>query len=95
MRLEEVVQSARDSRDSVVGSFDVVIARAGQRTNEIVKVLTLGSMLLLPGALIAGVLGMNFRVGLFEHAWVFWVVLGAIAALAVATLAAAHARDWI
>jgi magnesium transporter len=95
LRLEEVVQSARDSRDSVVGSFDVVIARAEQRTNEIVKVLTLGSMLLLPGALIAGVLGMNFRVGLFEHAWLFWVVLGAIAALAVATLAAARARDWI
>ncbi len=95
LRLEDVVQSARDSRDSVVGSFDVVIARAEQRTNEIVKVLTLASVLLLPGALIAGVLGMNFRVGLFEHAWLFWVVIGAIAALAVATLAAARARDWI
>jgi magnesium transporter len=95
LRLEDVVQSARDSRDSVVGSFDVVIARAEQRTNEIVKVLTLASMLLLPGALIAGVLGMNFRVGLFEHAWLFWVAIGTIATLAVATLAAARAREWI
>jgi len=94
-QLEDVVQSARDSRDSVVGSFDVVIARAGQRTNEIVKVLTLASMLLLPGTLIAGVLGMNFQVGLFGHAWLFWVAIGAIAALAVATVAAARARDWI
>ena len=94
-QLEDVVESARDSRDSVVGSFDVVIARAEQRTNEIVKVLTLASMLLLPGALIAGVLGMNFRVGFFSHAWLFWVVLVGIAALAVATLAAARARDWI
>ena len=94
-RLEDVVQSARDSRDSVVGSFDVVIARAGQRTNEIMKVLTLASMLLLPGALVAGVLGMNFKVGLFDHAWLFWVVLGAIAALAAATLVAARARRWI
>jgi len=95
LRLEDVVSSARDSRDSVVGSFDVLIARAEQRTNEIVKVLTLASILLLPGALIAGVLGMNFRVGLFEHAWVFWVAIGAILALAAATLAAARARDWI
>jgi magnesium transporter len=94
-QLEDVVESARDSRDSVVGSFDVLIARAEQRTNEIVKVLTLASILLLPGALIAGVLGMNFRVGLFSHAWLFWVVLAGIAALAVATLAAARARDWI
>jgi Mg2+ and Co2+ transporter CorA len=60
-----------------------------------VKVLTLGSMLLLPGALIAGVLGMNFQVGLFDHAWLFWVTIGAIAALAVATMAAARARGWI
>jgi len=94
-QLEGVVESARDSRDSVVGSFDVVIARAGHRTNEIVKVLTLASMLLLPGTLIAGVLGMNFQVGLFGHAWLFWVAIGAIAALAVATVAAARARDWI
>jgi Mg2+ and Co2+ transporter CorA len=38
---------------------------------------------------------MNFRVGLFEHAWVFWVAIGAIVALALATVAAARARDWI
>jgi magnesium transporter len=94
-RLEDVVQAARDSRDSVVGSFDVVIARAEQRTNEIVKVLTLASMLLLPGALVAGILGMNFRVGLFGYAWLFWVVIGAIAALGIATLAAARTRRWI
>ena len=31
-RLEEIVQAARDSRDSVVGSFDVLVARTGQRT---------------------------------------------------------------
>ena len=95
LRLEDVVQSARDSRDSVVGSFDVVIARAEQRTNEIVKVLTLASMLLLAGALIAGVLGMNFRVGLFATHGSSGSSIGAIAALAVATLAAARARDWI
>ncbi len=65
-RLEDVVQAARDSRDSIVGSFDIVIARTEQRTNEIVKVLTLGSLLLLPGALLAGIMGMNFKLGIFE-----------------------------
>ena len=95
VRLEEAVQAARDSRDSVVGSFDVLIAQTGYRTNEIMKVLTLASVLLLPGALVAGVLGMNFRVGLFEHSNLFWVVLALIALFAVATLAAARARRWI
>lgn len=94
-RLEEVVQAARDSRDSVVGSFDVLIARTEQRTNEIVKVLTLASVLLLPGALVAGVMGMNFKVGVFDTGAYFWVVIAGIAGIAVATLAAARARHWI
>jgi magnesium transporter len=94
-RLEEVVQAARDSRDSVVGSFDVLIARTEQRTNEIVKVLTLASVLLLPGALIAGVMGMNFKVGLFDSGTYFWVVIAGILGVAVATLVVARTRHWI
>jgi Mg2+ and Co2+ transporter CorA len=94
-RLEEVVQAARDSRDSIVGSFDVLLTRTGHRTNEIMKVLTLASVLFLPGALLAGVLGMNFEVGLFDHAGLFWVVVAAIVAVAAATVVAARRRSWI
>ena len=61
------MQEARDAREAIVGSFDVLIARGGHRTNEIMKVLTLTSVILLPGALIAGVMGMNFKVGLFDE----------------------------
>ena len=94
-RLEEVVQASRDSRDSVVGSFDVLVARTGQRTNEIMKVATLGTVLLLPGALIAGVMEMNFKIGLFDTGWFFWVVCAAILALALVTLATAKKRRWV
>ena len=94
-RVEDTIQSARDCRDSVVGSFDVLHARTEQRTNEIMKVLTLASMLFLPGALIAGVLGMNFRVGFFAYNVLFWVVLGAIFGMMAAVLVAARVRDWI
>jgi Mg2+ and Co2+ transporter CorA len=79
----------------VVGSFDVLIAGTEQRTNEIVKVLTLASVLLLPGALIAGVMGMNFKVGLFETGAYFWVVIAGIIGVAAATLVIARARRWI
>lgn len=94
-RLEEVVQAARDSRDSVVGSFDVVIARTEQRTNEIMKVLTLASVILLPGAVLAGVLGMNFHIGLFDHPELFWVVLATILGIAAVTLGTARHHGWI
>ncbi len=94
-RLEQAVQAARDGRDSVVASFDVLIASTGQRTNEIMKVLTLASVLLLPGALVAGILGMNFKVGLFEEASYFWVAIGGMVAIAVATLLVARVRHWV
>src|SRR5688500_18790205 len=94
-RFESTVQEARDAREAIVGSFDVLIARGGHRTNEIMKVLTLTSVILLPGALIAGVMGMNFKVGLFDEALLFWVVVAAIAAIAPLTIWIAKLRDWI
>jgi magnesium transporter len=94
-RFEATVQEARDARESTVGSFEVLIARTGHRTNDIMKVLTLTSVILLPGALIAGVMGMNFRVGLFDATWLFYVVLVVIAAIAPLTIGVAKARDWV
>lgn len=94
-RLEDIVQAARDSRDSIVGSFEVLITLTEHQTNEIMKVLTLTSVLLLPGALIAGVMGMNFEVGLFDEAGYFWIVVALIVALIVLTLATAKTRKWI
>jgi len=89
------MQTARDARASVVSSFDVLIARTGYTTNEIMKVLTLASVILLPGTLLAGVLGMNFKVPLFTHPQLFWVVIALILAIALVTLTVAKLRRWI
>jgi magnesium transporter len=94
-RVDVALAAARDAKDSVVGSFDVLIARTEHRTNEIMKVLTLASVLLLPGALIAGVMGMNFKVGFFDNTAYFWVVLAVIIGFATATLVTARVRRWI
>jgi magnesium transporter len=94
-RFEATVQEARDARESTVGSFDVLIARTGHRTNDIMKVLTLTSVILLPGTLIAGLMGMNFKIGLFEMTWPFYIVIALVAAIAIVTLTTAKVRDWI
>ncbi len=94
-RVDVALAAARDAKDSVVGSFDVLTARTDHRTNEIMKVLTLSSVLLLPGALLAGVMGMNFKVGFFENTAYFWVVIAVIIGFAAATIAAARVRHWI
>ena len=84
-----------DAREAIVGSFDVLIARGGHQTNEIMKVLTLTSVILLPGALIAGVMGMNFKVGLFDEPVLFWVVVALIVAIAPVTITLAKRWRWI
>jgi Mg2+ and Co2+ transporter CorA len=94
-RFESTVQEARDAREAIVGSFDVLIARDGHRTNKIMKVLTLTSVILLPGALIAGVMGMNFKVAFFDQAVLFWVVVAVIVAIAPLTIVGAKRRQWI
>ena len=94
-RFESTVQEARDAREAIVGSFDVLIARGGQRTNEIMKVLTLTSVIFLPGALLAGAMGMNFKVGLFETTMLFWVVVAVIVAIAPITIGVAKTKQWI
>ena len=94
-RYEATLQEARDAREAIVGSFDVLIARGGHQTNQIMKVLTLTSVILLPGALLAGVMGMNFKVPLFDHAALFWVVIAVIVLVAPLTIGVAKLRHWI
>jgi Mg2+ and Co2+ transporter CorA len=94
-RLDAAVAAARDAKDSVIGSFDVVIARTEFRTNEIVKVLTLVTVMLLPASVLGGIMGMNFRVGLFAHAWLFWVVVAAMVVVAATLATIARRRNWI
>jgi magnesium transporter len=95
LRFESTVQEARDARETIVGSFEVLIARTGHRTNQIMKVLTLTSVILLPGALLAGLMGMNFKVGLFAQTWLYYVVIAVVALIAIVVLAFAKVRDWI
>ncbi len=96
-RTDAALASATEAKNSVASSFDVLILRTEHRTNEIMKVLTLASILLLPGALIAGVMGMNvnFKAGTFSGSPLFWTVIGLIVAIALATLGIARVRRWI
>jgi magnesium transporter len=96
-QIDAALASATEAKDSVVSSFDVLIVRTEHRTNEIMKVLTLASILLLPGALIAGVMGMNvnFAAGTFSGSPLFWTVIALIAGIALATLGVARLRRWI
>jgi magnesium transporter len=95
-RFDAVVGAIESSREALLGSFDVYMTRTAQRTNEIVKVLTIATVLLLPGSVVAGFLGMNVIVPLNkDDPMSFWLVVAAVGLLAVVVLVTARAKRWI
>lgn len=94
-RVAQAVDAAREAKESTRGSFDLLVARIGQRTTDIMKVLTLVTVILLPSTVLAGVMGMNFRVGLFDLVWMFWAVIAAMFGIAILVLSLARNRRWI
>ena len=94
-RLERTIGAISSVREMLIGTFDVHMTRTAQRTNDIMRILTLASVILLPAVVIAGIMGMNFRVDVFERAELFWVVIGFMVAMAVTTLVIARWRGWL
>jgi Mg2+ and Co2+ transporter CorA len=66
-----------------------------QRANDVMRTLTLLSAVLLPAVVLAGIMGMNFKLGFFEDTMNFWLVLGGMAVFAVTLLAVARLRRWL
>ncbi len=94
-RLERASEAITNTREMLIGTFDVHMTRTAQRTNDIMRVLTLASVVLLPSVVLAGVMGMNFKVWIFDNPNLFWVVVGIMAAMAAATLGVARWRGWL
>lgn len=94
-RFDAAVGSVESSREALLGSFDVYMTRTAQRTNEIVKVLTIATVLLLPGSVIAGLLGMNVVVPLNkDDPLSFWLVVAAVVTVAIGAIGFARLRRW-
>jgi magnesium transporter len=91
-----VTDLAENYRDLISGALEAYLSVVSNRMNEIMKVLTIFSAIMLPLTFIAGVYGMNF-----EHMpelttrFGYFVVLGIMFVVAVGMLALFWLRGWI
>jgi magnesium transporter len=77
----ESLEAARSLLGSVLETYRGAVA---DQTNEIVRVLTVFSAILLPLTLISGIFGMNFfQIPLADEPWGFWITVGAMALIAL------------
>jgi magnesium transporter len=94
-RLDRALDAVENLRDLLLGTFEIYMGRTAQDANDTMKVLTLLSAVLLPGVVLAGVMGMNFHMPFFDVAENFWIVIGAMVAFGVAILGVARWRGWL
>jgi magnesium transporter len=94
-RLERALDSVERLRDALLGTYDIYMGRLAQRSNDVMKVLTILSAVLLPSVVLAGVMGMNFKVPFFDESSNFFLIIGAMAAMSGVILAIARWRRWL
>jgi magnesium transporter len=82
---KEVVEGLEDTNESVIS----------HRVNDVLRVLTAFSVIVLPLTLIASVLGMNVELPGDESIAVFWTILGVMVVVLVGMLAFFRSRDWL
>lgn len=94
-RLERAIDSVENTRELLVGSFDLAMTQTAQRTNDVVRVLTVVSVALLPASVLAGLLGMNFASPIFEGSGNFVVAIAFIVAVSAVIVVVARWRHWL
>ena len=82
---KEVVEALEDTNESVIS----------HRQNDVLRILTVVSVVLLPLTLITGIFGMNVRFPGWETATAFWVIAGGMLALAVGLIAFFRYKRWL
>jgi len=94
--LVRVVDLAESYRDLISGSLEAYLSVVSNRLNEIMKVLTIFSAIMLPLTFIAGVYGMNFENMPELHSrYGYYAVWAIMLVVAVAMLLFFRARGWI
>ena len=65
-RFDGAISAIDMAREALLGTFDIHASRTAQRTNDVMKILTITSVLLLPTGVLAGFMGMNIKPPYFE-----------------------------
>ena len=95
-RYERVEDEVEGARELVIGSFELLSARAAQAMNETMQTLTFVTVLMGILALVAGLMGMNFQLTLFDTgATGFFGVIAGMLALSAAGTWIARRRGWL
>ncbi len=94
--LVRITDLAESYRDLIGGALDSYLSVVSNRTNDIMKVLTIFSAIMLPLTFIAGLYGMNFdNIPELHTTYGYFVVLGIMILVGVGMLVFFWRKGWI
>jgi magnesium transporter len=98
--LVRINESIEANRDLLGNALDAYLSAVGQRTNEIMKALTLMSAVFLPLAFVVGFFGQNFDNFPLMREWVhsdrlMWTMIVTCAATPIGMLAWFKHKGWL
>ncbi|MBX3712871.1 MAG: hypothetical protein KF800_12995 [Lysobacter sp.] len=94
-KYERAMDVVENSRDLVIGCFELFSSRTALSTNQTMRILTFLTVLIGTMAVVTGIFGMNFDTRLFDSATGFWITIGGMATTAVLVLLVARWRRWL
>jgi magnesium transporter len=94
--LVRVADLAESYRDLITGLLDAHLSVVSNRLNEVMKVLTIFSAIMLPLTFIVGVYGMNFdNMPELHSRYGYFVIMGVMVVVALGMLTLFWKRGWL
>ncbi len=95
-RVFEIMDLIETTREMVSGLLDTYLSSMSNRTNEIMKVLTIVATIFIPLTFIVGLYGMNFKhMPELDQEWGYPAILIFMLLVALGMLAYFHHKKWI
>jgi magnesium transporter len=92
--LVRIVDLIETYRDLLTGSLDIYLSAVANRTNNVMKVLTIWGTIALPLVIITGFFGMNFPIGLENSRYGIWIASGIMAFSTISVLIYFKRKGW-
>lgn len=92
---ESAVDAVEHARETVISVFELYATKSTHVTNMLVQRLTFLTLITGSLAVIAGILGMNFKADVFEAENGFWFTVAGLTVVAIGLTIFARIKRWI
>ena len=93
--IEKIWDTLENYKELVEGVHEAHQSLLSNKINDIMRILTIFSVIILPLTLISGVYGMNIGLPLGGFPWAFFIIVGTMIAISIGMLIYFKSKDWL